>query len=138
MPRFNLRSATSVASSPSGGAASKICSGNCNRRPIAREHGATEAFWKQVAQEGTPLVEPFGTDGKYQLVTFLWRATFDTRNVLVSGSFDVPEQNRLDFVMHRLADTDVWRLTLKLPKGARFSYRLSPNDPLVLNGPRAE
>lgn len=108
------------------------------RRQIAREHGATEAFWKQVAQEGTPLVEPFGTDGKYQLVTFLWRATFDTRNVLVSGSFDVPEQNRLDFVMHRLADTDVWHLTLKLPKGARFSYRLSPNDPLVLNGPRAD
>ena len=108
------------------------------RQQIARERGNTEAFWRQVAQEGTPLVEPFGTDGKYQLVTFLWRALFDTRNALVLGSFGVPKQNRLDFVMHRLADTDVWYLTLKLPKGARFSYRLSPNDPLVLDGYRAD
>ncbi len=108
------------------------------RQQIARERGNTEAFWRQVAQEGTPLVEPFGTDGKYHLVTFLWRARFETRNVLVMGSFGVPRQNSLDFAMHRLADTDVWYLTLKLPKGARFSYRLSPNDPLVLNGPRAD
>ena len=108
------------------------------RQQIATERGNPETFWRQVAQEGTPLVEPFGTEGKYQLVTFLWRAKFETRNVLVSGSFEVPKQNSLDFAMHRLADTDVWYLTLKLPKGARFSYRLSPNDPLVMDGPRAD
>jgi enterochelin esterase family protein len=107
------------------------------RRQIVREHVGTEAFWKKVAEEGTPLVEPFGSDGKYQLVTFLWRATLDTRNVLVLGSFEVPWHTQLDYVMHRLADTDVWYLTLKLPKGARFEYALSPNDPLVLDGTRA-
>jgi enterochelin esterase family protein len=40
--------------------------------------------------------------------------------------------------MHRLADTDLWYWTVKLPKGARFSYRISPNDPLVSGGPRAD
>lgn len=107
------------------------------RWQVVQEHATTEEFWNRVEREGTPSVEPFGTDDKYQLVTFLWRARLATRNVLVSGSFKVPKQNRLDFQMHRLAETDVWYLTLKLPKGARFSYRLSPNDPLILDGPRA-
>ena len=33
--------------------------------------------------------------------------------------------------MQRLGDTDVWYLTKRLPAGARFEYRLSPNDPLT-------
>ncbi len=42
-----------------------------------------------------------------------------------------------DYLMKRLAETDVWYLTVKLPKGARFAYTLSPNDPLTFGGPRA-
>jgi enterochelin esterase family protein len=38
--------------------------------------------------------------------------------------------------MHHLGNTDMWYLTLKLPTGVRFTYQLSPNDPLVLEGPR--
>ena len=33
--------------------------------------GALKAFWKQVAKQGTPLVEPL--DAERVLVTFLWR-----------------------------------------------------------------
>jgi hypothetical protein len=29
------------------------------RQQVIRDHVSTDAFWKQVAQEGTPLVEPF-------------------------------------------------------------------------------
>ena len=39
--------------------------------------------------------------------------------------------------MTQLADSDVWYLTLRLPSGARFSYTLSPNDPLTIDPPRA-
>ncbi|WP_263356258.1 alpha/beta hydrolase-fold protein [Acidicapsa ligni] len=98
------------------------------RQQILRDHVGTGDFWKQVAKEGTPLVEPFGSNGKYQLVTFLWRATYDTRNVLVLGSLAVPNLPRTQYVMHRLDNTDVWYWTVKLPAGARFSYHLSPND----------
>lgn len=97
------------------------------RQQVTQKQVSTETFWKQVAKEGTPLVEPFAGDGNYQLVTFLWRSTYDTRHVLVRGSFQVPGLTSLDFVMHRLTDTDVWYLTLKLSKGSRFSYRLLPN-----------
>jgi enterochelin esterase-like enzyme len=107
------------------------------RKQVASGQTSTELFWKQVTQEGTPLAEPFETDGKYQLVTFLWRGARETRNVLVIGSFNVPRATPLDYAMHRLADTDVWYLTVKLPAGARFEYQLSPNDPLVFDGPRS-
>jgi enterochelin esterase family protein len=39
--------------------------------------------------------------------------------------------------MHQIPDSDVWYLTLKLPSGARFTYQLSPNDPMTSDGPRA-
>jgi enterochelin esterase-like enzyme len=97
---------------------------------------STEAFWKEMAARGTPLVEPFGSDGRYQLVTFLWRATHETRNVLVPGSFLGPVSPH-DLAMQRLGTSDVWYLTLKMPAGARFTYSLSPNDPMTWEYPRA-
>src|SRR5688572_22910253 len=106
------------------------------RKQIAAGQTNTDSFWKQVAAEGTPLVEPFGSDGKYQLVTFLWRSVHDTRNVFVRGSFlgvFIPA----DYSMHQIPSSDVWYLTLKLPSGARFTYQISPNDPLTFTGPRA-
>lgn len=104
----------------------QVQSGNAN----------TDAFWKDIAAQGTPLVEPFASDGKYQLVTFLWRGVHATRNVAVRGSF-LGVGSPADYAMHQIGNSDVWYLTLKLPSGARFTYQLSPNDPLTLNGARS-
>jgi hypothetical protein len=38
-----------------------------------------------------------------------------------------------DYLMTPLEGTDVWYLTMRVPRGARFIYQLSPNDPV--NGP---
>src|SRR5262245_57210448 len=105
-------------------------------RQIESGRSNTESFWEEVARQGTPLIEPFGSDDKYYLVTFLWRGRRETRNVLVLGNFQSPRAD-LENVMRRIAGSDVWYLTLKLPKGARFAYRLSPNDPLTFERPRA-
>ena len=105
------------------------------RKQISAGQTNTESFWKEVKARGTPLTEAYGSDGKYQLVTFLWRGKNDTRNVLAIGSFwgvGAPAA----YSMHRIPDSDVWYLTLKLPSGARFTYQLSPNDPLTSDGPR--
>ena len=106
------------------------------REQISAGQTNTDSFWKQVKEEGTQLTEPFGSDGKYQLVTFLWRSKNDTRNVFVRGSYlgIGPPAN---YSMHQIANSDVWYLTVKLPSGARFVYQLSPNDPLTFEGPRA-
>jgi enterochelin esterase family protein len=96
----------------------------------------TDAFWSEMRERGTPLVEPFGPDAAYQLVTFLWRAVHETRNVIVKASFSDPV-SPTDLALHRLADSDVWYRTYKLPRGSRFTYSLSPNDPMTEDGPRA-
>ena len=107
------------------------------RKQIEAGKSNTEGFWKEVTAQGTPLVEPMGSDGKYQLVTFLWRSVHDTRNVLVRGFF-MGVGPPADYALHQIANSDVWYLTLKFPSGARFHYQLSPNDPLVSDGPRAD
>jgi enterochelin esterase-like enzyme len=105
------------------------------RKQIAAGDTSTDSFWARVAQSGTPLVEPIEGDAKRTLVTFLWRATPQTRNVMVLGSFMTAAPT--DYAMTRLADTDVWYLTVRVPSGSRFAYSLSPNDPQAFGPPRA-
>jgi enterochelin esterase-like enzyme len=103
------------------------------RERVAAGTWSPDAFWRDVAARGTPIVEP-GDDAKYQWVTFLWRARGETRNVSVIGTF---MKAPLAEPMQRIAGTDVWYRTFRIPAGARFSYFLSPNAPLVFDGPEA-
>src|SRR5262249_48275257 len=105
------------------------------RTQIAGGDRRTESFWERVAQSGTPLVEAIEGDTKRTRVTFLWRGTPQTRNVMVLGSFATGPLT--DYAMTRLADTDVWYLTVRMPTGSRFAYSLSPNDPQTFEPPRA-
>jgi len=105
------------------------------RTQIAAGDSSTESFWERVARSGTPLVDPIEGDAKRTRVTFLWRGTPQTRNVMVLGSFVTGPPS--DYEMTRVTDTDVWYLTVRLPSGSRFAYSLSPNDPQTFDPPRA-
>ena len=93
------------------------------------DSAALARFWEEITRTGAPLVENIATDSKHLLVTFLWRATFETHNVLVLWNPYASEHPE-DFAMRRLGSTDLWYKTLRLPKGAKFVYQLSPNDTL--------
>lgn len=80
-------------------------------------------FWKEISERGAPIVEPATGSDREMLVTILWRATEETRNVFV---FHLPP---IDKPMARLLDTDLWYKTFRLQKGARFIYRLATNLP---------
>jgi len=89
-------------------------------------------FWRETEKSGTPLVEPIDGNNDDVLVTFLWRAKADVRDVLVLwGPFAFARP--ADYMMTRLADTDLWYRTIKIRRGARFAYQLSPNDPLTFD-----
>ncbi len=100
------------------------------KQQVATGNHNTADFWQDVQRAGTPLVEPAQSTDKHQVVTFVWRGSPDTRNVLVLINPFTMLSPR-DYLMARVPDTDVWYLTIRIPHGARFTYQLSPNDPLV-------
>lgn len=91
---------------------------------------AVEAFWKRVKIQGTPLIEPYSCDETHVLVTFLWRDTNRTGNVVVvrgPAAYDFAN-NR----MQHIENTDIWYKTYQMRADARFGYFLSLNDPLTI------
>ncbi len=106
------------------------------RREIQSDNrAALAAFWQEIATKGAPLVEPLDEDPRQALVTFLWRATTETHNVLIL--WDRFTTRRMDdFKMLRLLHTDLWYRSVRIRRDARVFYRLSPNDPLF-EGPLA-
>jgi enterochelin esterase-like enzyme len=105
------------------------------RQQLVRGEKSTDAFWHERARAGTPIVEPVDNDSQRTLVTFLWRGTPETRNVVVIGSFG--GRPIAESAMAQLEGSDVWYLTVRVPSGARFAYSLSPNDPLTFDPPRS-
>jgi len=84
---------------------------------------ALDNFWKEIEVHGAPIVEEVPGNDRDALVTFLWRATAETKNVFVFRLGDVSKP------MVRLLDTDLWYKTFQFQKGARFIYQLATNLP---------
>jgi enterochelin esterase family protein len=80
------------------------------------------SFWREVAGKGPIVQEIPGNDREFD-VTFLWRETYDTRNVRLDWC---PRTE--DCYMSRLPGTDVWHKTVRFRRGTRVGYRISPND----------
>jgi enterochelin esterase-like enzyme len=88
------------------------------RKVKAGNRAALKLFWEEV-QGKTPLVEPVPGDDQLRRVTFLWRGGAEASEVRLDGNFPPDSQ---DAPLLRLANTDVWFLTLRLPATARFTY----------------
>jgi enterochelin esterase family protein len=84
---------------------------------------ALDNFWKEITERGAPIIERVPGYDREVLVTMLWRAREETRNVFVFRLGDVSKP------MARLLDTDLWYKTFRLQKGARFTYQFAANLP---------
>ena len=92
-------------------------------RLTSGDRTALDKFWKEISEQGAPIIEPAADSDRDMLVTMLWRAREETRNVFVFRLGDVSTP------MARLLDTDLWYKTFRLQKGARFIYQLATNLP---------
>jgi len=92
-------------------------------RIASGDRTALDKFWKEISEQGAPIIEPVAGRDHDMLVTMLWRAREETRNVFVFRLGDVSKP------MTRLLDTDLWYKTFRLQKGARFSYQFAANLP---------
>src|SRR6185369_11863372 len=92
-------------------------------RLTSGDRTALDKFWNEINEQGAPIIEPAADSDHDMLVTMLWRAREETRNVFVFRLGDVSKR------MVRLLDTDLWYKTFRLQKGARFTYQLATNLP---------
>ena len=92
-------------------------------RIISGDRTALDKFWKEISEQGAPMIEPAHGSDSDMLVTMLWRGGEETRNVFVFRLGDVSKP------MAPLLDTDLWYKTFRLQKGARFIYQLATNLP---------
>jgi enterochelin esterase-like enzyme len=92
-------------------------------RLTSGDRTALDKFWNEINEQGAPMIEPAAGSDRDVLVTMLWRAREETRNVFVFRLGDVSKS------MVRLLDTDLWYKTFRLQKGARFTYQLATNLP---------
>src|ERR1041384_1909018 len=84
---------------------------------------ALDSFWREITENGAPIVEEVPGNDRDVLVTMLWRAKEEARNVFVFRLGDVSKP------LFRSLDTDVWYKTFRLQKGARFTYQIATNLP---------
>jgi putative esterase/uncharacterized protein DUF3327 len=103
------------------------------RRAVGEQDpAAIDRFWSDVRASGAPLVEAVPGEAHSSLVTFVYRGTAQTRNVVVVDGVAVavggvdPKNSE----MTQLAGTDVWYRTYTVRNDARFAYKISENDPL--------
>ena len=89
-----------------------------DRKVKAGNRAAIKQFWEEV-QGKTPLVEPLPGADQLRRVTFLWRGGAEASEVTLEAPI-LPDSQ--DASLIRLAGTDVWFLTVRLPATARFMY----------------
>ncbi|NVO57357.1 DUF3327 domain-containing protein [Rhodobacteraceae bacterium B1Z28] len=89
-----------------------------------------DTFWQDVTRTGTPIVEAdHEGSSDHMLLTFLWRE--DVRNARLIGG---PAPDHV--WMQRLAQTDLWFASFRVPKDLRLSYRVAPDVPNINASPR--
>lgn len=88
-----------------------------------------DAFWQEMEDVGTPLIEEHDRENGTALVTFLWRGDDELRNVVViewitEGDFPAKQ-------MTLMPGSDVWYRSIRIRDDIRTSYQFAPNDSLV-------
>jgi enterochelin esterase-like enzyme len=87
---------------------------------------ALEEFWRDAAQEGTPLIEPANESPGEVVVTFVWRGDSNTQSVGMFARISKSPEFK-DLVLRRLLDTDLWYGAWQMRDDLRFTYRFVPN-----------
>jgi enterochelin esterase family protein len=96
------------------------------KKLVAKERDAEDAFWKQLAVEGTPIVEDIKDPKGRALITFVYRAKPATKAVAVYGT---PNGEAVGYAkMSRLANSNVFAVSVLADPRARFMYWLAPGD----------
>lgn len=88
--------------------------------------GLVQELWSDCARDGTPLIEPAGSDGVVS-ATFVWRApSLGWRGSVVLLANKLTDPSVYDVArLEHVVGTDVWHRTFELATTWRGSYRIA-------------
>lgn len=89
---------------------------------------AVDRFWKEIAATGAPWVERIRGSNKDVLLTFIWRAPAETKNVVVSS--EVGDSDPAKDQLAQIQKTGIWHKSYRVRSDLRFTYQFFPNDSL--------
>lgn len=89
---------------------------------------AVEAFWAEIEASGTPLFERDETDPDAYVVTFLWRETEPTRNVILVEWFSNYDKSMKAKIMTNLPESNVWYKSLRVQGDLSTTYHFLLNE----------
>lgn len=95
-----------------------------------RRAGLLQQFWQEVQATGTPLLEASPAQAGEVLASFLWRAPESSSDAAHHVELEWAMRSEDSFTLRRLAGTDIWQLSLPLPRGLRAAYQLVVDAPL--------
>jgi len=90
----------------------------------AGKKGTLGSFWKEIKEQGAPLVEGIEGDSRHRLVTFLWQASGDLLSVSLVSLLTNPSKQYMRYI----PDTDVWYLSMQLSSNLRATYQFFPEE----------
>lgn len=93
---------------------------------LAAKPSTEDAFWRQLAIEGTPIVEDLKDPKGKLLVTFVYRAKPGEKAV---AAYNTPSPEFFGRVqLERVANTNTFAASMLVDPSARFTYMLAPGD----------
>lgn len=106
-----------------------------NQLRVAIKKGLLDAealFWREIKEDGTPIIEPLLENRNYSIVTFVWHGEGSTKNVAIIDGIAtaVGGVEPAKSLMSRIEGSDVWYRSYVVRNDAQFRYWLSPNDSL--------
>lgn len=85
-----------------------------------------ESFWGEIEKKGSPIVEEAPQNSATALVTFLYKGSLNTKNVVVWSAFS--RFNYKTNQMECIPNTNIWYKTYEIRNDVRFLYYFSVND----------
>ncbi|WP_425445853.1 enterochelin esterase [Dethiothermospora halolimnae] len=94
----------------------------------AGDKSALESFWREIEENGAPLIEDIEGDNEHKLVTFIVKEEEGVKQFVVASFISgyILKDNILD----RLEGTDIYYRSYKVQNGVRDNYFIGKDIPL--------
>ena len=96
------------------------------KKDVKNNKNAEKIFWEKIEASGTPIIEEIQGDENNCLITYVYKGSEETENVLVTNP--TSSQNYKENYLEKISGTNVWYKSYVVRNDIRGKYYFSVND----------